>query len=57
MQIRLFFLGFLTMLVILYIQMMIGLCCCEDDNQEKLYTAAILMSEYGPLDSSDMDDE
>ena len=27
----------------------------EDDNQEKLYTAAILMSEYGAFDSSDMD--
>ena len=27
----------------------------EDDTQDKLYTAAILMPEYGTFDSSDMD--
>ena len=32
-----------------------ALLVVEDDNQEKLYTAAILMSEYGAFDSSDMD--
>ena len=32
-----------------------ALLLVEDDNQEKLYTAAILMSEYGAFDSSDMD--
>ena len=32
-----------------------ALLVVEDDNQEKLYTAAILMSEYGTFDSSDMD--
>ena len=42
--------------VILYTPTMTGLYCfIEDDNQEKLYTAAILMSEYGAFDSSDMD--
>ena len=32
-----------------------ALLLVEDDDQEKLYTAAILMSEYGTFDSSDMD--
>ena len=32
-----------------------ALLLIEDDDQEKLYTAAILMSEYGTFDSSDMD--
>ena len=30
-----------------------ALLVVEDDNQEKLYTAAILMSEYGAFDASD----
>ena len=32
-----------------------ALLLVEDDDQEKLYTAAILMAEYGTFDSSDMD--
>ena len=40
--------------VTLYTPTMIGFVV-EDDNQEKLYTAAILMSEYGAFDSTDMD--
>ena len=33
----------------------LALLLIEDDTQDKLYTAAILMPEYGTFDSSDMD--